>query len=171
MNGVAFKLSAPISLLYIIMQQSSTPSSTSAQHAKQELLSAGWPCCEFINSGVSVQVLQRPSDSLHSIFTGDLELEADAGVDSSGLDVWSGACNLLCSHIACHPELIRARNVLELGSGMGVCGLFAAQTRFGARTVALTDAGNFVMKVPLDVDEWCAKCDAVTGLGCEFGHE
>ncbi len=114
---------------------------------QHELLSAGWPCSEFINSGISVRVLHRPSDSLHSIFTGDLEFDSDSGIDSSGLDVWSGACALMCCHIATNPAIVSALNVLELGSGMGVCGLFAAQTRFGAQNVALTDAGNFVMKV------------------------
>ena len=123
------------------------PSLSTAHHVQRELLSAGWPCIEFNNSGISVRVLHRPSDSLHSIFTGDLEVDLDAGIDSTGLDVWSAACTLMCSYIASNPELLRSRNVLELGSGMGVCGFFAAHTQFGARTVALTDAGNFVMKV------------------------
>jgi hypothetical protein len=127
------------------------PSTTITQHVQQELLSAGWPCTDFSNSGISVRVLHRPSDSLHSIFTGDLEFDEDAGVDSSGLDVWSGACTLMCSYVASNPDLLRACNVLELGSGMGVCGLFSAQTRFGARAVALTDVGNFVMKVDTDL--------------------
>ena len=129
----------------------SMPSTTTTLHVQQELLSAGWPCTDFSNSGISVRVLHRPSDSLHSVFTGDLEFDADAGVDSSGLDVWSGACTLMCSYLASNPDLVRASNVLELGSGMGVCGLFVAHTRFGARTVALTDVGNFVMKVEADL--------------------
>lgn len=134
-----------IAALALMKPTKSPPLST--QHAHQELLSAGWPSTEFTNSGISVQVLHRPSDSLHSIFTGDLEFDADAGIDSSGLDVWSGACNLMCSYIASNPESLRAFNVLELGSGTGVCGLFAAQNQFGAQAVGLTDAGNFVMKV------------------------
>jgi hypothetical protein len=120
---------------------------TAQRGVQHELLSAGWPCSEFSNSGISVRVLHRPSDSLHSIFTGDLEFDSDSGIDSSGLDVWSGACALMCSHIATNPAIVSSLNVLELGSGMGVCGLFAAQTRFAAQNVALTDAGNFVMKV------------------------
>ena len=128
------------------MKLSKLPPSTT-QHVQQELLSAGWPCVDFTNSGITVHVLRRPSDCHQSIFTGDLEFDADAGIDSSGLDVWSGACNLMCSYIASNPESLRAFNVLELGSGTGVCGLFAAQNQFGAQAVGLTDAGNFVMKV------------------------
>jgi hypothetical protein len=128
-----------------MLQSTSLPANP--HHVQHELLSAGWPCSEFSHSGVSVRVLHRPSDSLHSVFSGDLEFEADAGIDSSGLDVWSGACNLLCSHISSHPELLHDMHVLELGSGMGVCGLYAAHTRFRAESVALTDAGNFVIKV------------------------
>jgi hypothetical protein len=128
------------------MKLSKLPPSTT-QHVQQELLSAGWPCVDFTNSGITVHVLRRPSDCHQSIFTGDLEFDADAGIDSSGLDVWSGACALMCTHIARNPGSLRAFNVLELGSGTGVCGLFAAQSQFGAQAVALTDAGNFVMKV------------------------
>ena len=129
------------------MQSPQLPPPSSAQVVHRGSYSLGWPCKEFSNSGISVRVVHRPSDSAHSIFTGDLEFDDDAGIDSSGLDVWSGACSLLCSHIATNPAIVSSFNVLELGSGMGVCGLFAAQTRFGAQNVALTDAGNFVMKV------------------------
>ena len=119
------------------MQTQLMPLPASALLVQHELLSMGWPCKEFINSGISVRVLHRPTDSSHSIFTGELEFDDDAGIDSSGLDVWSGACAVLCSHIASNPELMRKVKVLELGSGMGVCGLFAAQSRFGATTVAM----------------------------------
>ena len=128
---------------FLTHMQRSMPSPST----QRELLSAGWPCTKFSNSGIAVHVLHRPSDSLQSVFTGELEFDADAGVDSSGLDVWSGACALMCSYIASNPELMHAFNVLELGSGTGVCGLFVAQNRFGAQSVALTDAGNFVMRV------------------------
>jgi len=99
------------------------PPPPTVHRVQHELLSAGWPCSEFINSGISVRVLHRPSDSLHTIFTGDLEYDSDSGIDSSGLDVWCGACALMCCHIATNPAIASSLNVLELGSWMGVCGL------------------------------------------------
>jgi len=146
------------------MQSPQLPPPSSAQVVHRGSYSLGWPCKEFSNSGISVRVVHRPSDSAHSIFTGDLEFDDDAGIDSSGLDVWSGACTILCSHIAANPELMRNFKVLELGSGMGVCGLFAAQSRFGAESVAMC------AKLSMQHCVWLAFCSvhAVPRLTCIF---
>ena len=60
------------------------------------------------------------------------------GGDLTGLQVWPLALRL-CRLLHRHPQLVRARNVLELGSGTGVVGLLAASV--GARCV-LTDASD-----------------------------
>ena len=44
----------------------------------------------------------------------------------------------LATHLCDHPELVRGKSVLELGSGVGLVGLVAAA--LGARSVAVTDA-------------------------------
>ncbi len=43
---------------------------------------------------------------------------------STGLTMWPAAENL-CDHIVKHPNLVAGKRVLELGSGLGLCGLLA----------------------------------------------
>ena len=54
-----------------------------------------------------------------------------------GWRVWSSA-RRLCCQLAAEPLLVTGRRVLELGAGVGLCGLLAA--RMGACEVTLTDA-------------------------------
>ena len=72
---------------------------------------------------------------------GRAEVPAGRGADEPkpdllGLDIWPAALEL-CAYLASHPSLVQGRNVLELGAGVGLPGLLAAQ--LGARSVVLTD--------------------------------
>jgi len=59
-----------------------------------------------------------------------------------GLQVWRGAL-LLGDKLVSDPSLVRDAVVLELGAGVGLCGLLAAH--LGARSVFLTDVGDSVL--------------------------
>ncbi|KUF94087.1 Alcohol dehydrogenase 4 [Phytophthora nicotianae] len=58
-------------------------------------------------------------------------------VDGLGGEVWAGAL-VLCEFLETHDqEVVRERDVIELGAGCGLCGLVAAS--LGAKTTVLTD--------------------------------
>ena len=63
----------------------------------------------------------------------------DAGSCGVGGEVWPAAA-ALCTWLSEHAAEIRGAHVLELGSGTGVCGLYAAA--LGASSVTLTDGGS-----------------------------
>ncbi|KAK9824542.1 hypothetical protein WJX72_011185 [[Myrmecia] bisecta] len=62
--------------------------------------------------------------------------------DGLGARVWLVA-HSLCRELVEHPEIVRGCDVLELGSGCGICGILAAQ--LGARNVTLTDYEDQVL--------------------------
>jgi hypothetical protein len=57
--------------------------------------------------------------------------------DTVGWDIWEGATELLCEHVAENPLLVQGKRVLEIGAGVGVVGLIAAKC--GARSVVISD--------------------------------
>ena len=61
---------------------------------------------------------------------------------STGLALWSGSL-MLARHLADHPDLVRGRRVLELGAGMGLCGIVAH--KLGCRDASLTDGDAKVL--------------------------
>ncbi|KAK9822211.1 hypothetical protein WJX81_006190 [Elliptochloris bilobata] len=69
---------------------------------------------------------QEPQASSKAAFKGD----------DVGLDVWP-ACLLLADYLAQHCGAVAGRLVIELGSGVGLCGLAAAA--MGAQCAALSD--------------------------------
>ena len=69
-----------------------------------------------------------------------------AGVEddqSTGLGLWLGS-QVLCRYLTNNPELIFQRKVLEVGAGLGLCGLIAH--RLGASSVLLTDGDSNVLE-------------------------
>lgn len=56
--------------------------------------------------------------------------------NSTGLTLWRSS-HYLCEYLIQHPELIQHKQVVELGSGLGRCGILAHH--MGARHVCLTD--------------------------------
>jgi predicted nicotinamide N-methyase len=61
-------------------------------------------------------------------------------LSSTGLTLWRAA-PLLCNHLISNSEsLVKNKNILELGAGMGLCGLVAAV--LGAAAVFLSDGDS-----------------------------
>jgi len=57
-------------------------------------------------------------------------------LQSTGLTLWKGSENL-CKFLSVHTEYIRGKHVVELGAGLGLCGILAH--KLGAQKVILTD--------------------------------
>lgn len=56
--------------------------------------------------------------------------------DGVGTRVWAVATTV-CRELAAYPDIVRGKEVLEIGSGCGLTGIFAA--KLGAQRVTLTD--------------------------------
>ena len=70
--------------------------------------------------------------------------------DSTGLTLWR-ASKLLCQFMCTNYTKIRNKSVIELGSGLGLCGLLAYH--LGARNVVMTDGDTDVLtEMRLNVD-------------------
>lgn len=84
--------------------------------------------------------------------------------DTTCTTVWDGAV-LLADYLKADPSVVRGKNVLELGSGVGLVGLVSAC--LGAKYVELTDLPEAVHllseNTKLNKQLWrSAGCDAVT---------
>ena len=66
-----------------------------------------------------------------------LEERGAETADTVGWDIWEGATELLCEHVAENPRLVQGKRVLEIGAGVGVVGLVAAKC--GAKSVVISD--------------------------------
>jgi hypothetical protein len=66
-------------------------------------------------------------------------------VDQVGLDIWESATDLICRYILANAHLVRDRQVIELGAGVGVVSMLAA--KLGARTVVCTDYDPVVLSL------------------------
>mmetsp|Transcript_20165 Transcript_20165/g.43807 ORF Transcript_20165/g.43807 Transcript_20165/m.43807 type:complete len:242 (-) Transcript_20165:217-942(-) len=63
---------------------------------------------------------------------------------STGMSVWKGS-EILCQYLTKHPDLIREKRILELGAGVGLCGIVSAKV-IGASYVLLTDGDHMVLR-------------------------
>lgn len=63
--------------------------------------------------------------------------------NSTGVTVWLGS-EIMSEYLQSYPTLVRQKHVLELGAGLGLCGLIAHH--LGARRVTLTDGDSEVLK-------------------------
>ncbi|KAL7537725.1 hypothetical protein ACHAXR_008020 [Thalassiosira sp. AJA248-18] len=63
---------------------------------------------------------------------------------STGMSVWKGS-EILCQYLIEHPDLIRNKRILELGAGVGLCGIVSAKV-LGASSVLLTDGDHMVLR-------------------------
>jgi predicted nicotinamide N-methyase len=91
------------------------------------------------------------------------ELALGRGV---GAKLWRAA-SMLSDRLFEDPAFVRGQSVLELGAGVGLCGLLAA--KLGARRVALTDFEPALLdslvlaardnRAPGDADTRVARCD------------
>mmetsp|Transcript_23547 Transcript_23547/g.50838 ORF Transcript_23547/g.50838 Transcript_23547/m.50838 type:complete len:307 (+) Transcript_23547:332-1252(+) len=62
---------------------------------------------------------------------------------STGMSVWKGS-EILCQYLIEHPHVIRGKKVLEVGAGVGLCGVVSAKV-LGASSVLLTDGDQLVL--------------------------
>ena len=62
--------------------------------------------------------------------------ERPTGQEFYGEYVWPSAL-VMCDYLKRNPEIVKGKRVLELGSGTGIVGLYAA--KLGAKHVTLTD--------------------------------
>ena len=62
--------------------------------------------------------------------------------NSTGLGLWLGS-EVLCQYMLEHQELIKGKRILELGAGLGLCGIVAYQ--LGAAKVIMTDGDKAVL--------------------------
>ncbi len=71
--------------------------------------------------------------------------------DSTGLTLWR-ASKLLCNYLSSNPHIVRNKHVIELGAGLGLCGLLTYY--LGAKSVVLTDGDTDVLnELRYNVDE------------------
>ena len=61
---------------------------------------------------------------------------------STGLALWLGS-EKMCGYLTNHPELVSGKKVLELGAGVGLCGIIASH--LNASRVVLTDGDTSVL--------------------------
>ena len=62
--------------------------------------------------------------------------------DSTGLTLWR-ASKLLCNYMCSNPQVIQNKRVLEIGAGLGLCGLLAYHLH--ASSVVMTDGDTDVL--------------------------
>lgn len=62
--------------------------------------------------------------------------------DSTGLTLWR-ASKLLCNYMCSNPDCVEKKRVLEIGAGLGLCGLLAYHLR--ASSVVMTDGDTDVL--------------------------
>lgn len=79
---------------------------------------------------------QRPNQSPIVIELQGYRYESDKIWQSTGLTIWKAA-HFLCEYMVEHSDEIRNKSVLELGAGLGLCGILAHQLE--AEMVYLTD--------------------------------
>ena len=68
--------------------------------------------------------------------SGKLRVKFPHLLESTGLTLWGGSKNL-CNYLSENPTYVADKIVLELGAGLGVCGILAH--KLGAKKVVLTD--------------------------------
>jgi len=65
-----------------------------------------------------------------------MKAENGQTLDSTGLTLWK-ASHEMCSFLTCHSNLVKQKTVLELGAGLGLCGILCHHLE--AANVVLTD--------------------------------
>jgi predicted nicotinamide N-methyase len=80
--------------------------------------------------------IQQPNINIH---IRGYKTEADQVWKSTGLTLWRAAEHL-CQYMVQHSELIQGKRVVELGAGLGLCGILAH--RLGGSSVCITDGDS-----------------------------
>ena len=145
--GAAARLEAALASLSLAAPDATPPDARARQtyaSLRDALEAARAACADASGVVASVRELafglpERDSRSDESSLDDDVvrvrvrELALGRGV---GAKLWRAA-SMLSDVLFADPAFVRGQSVLELGAGVGLCGLLAA--KLGARTVALTD--------------------------------
>lgn len=174
--GAAARLEAALASLSLAAPDASSPDARARQtHASlRDALEAARAACADA-SGVVASVrelafgLSVPPRSDRGSRNDDVvrvrvrELALGRGV---GAKLWRAA-SMLSDVLFADPAFVRGQSVLELGAGVGLCGLLAA--KLGAKTVALTDFEPALLdslalavrdnRAPGDAETRVARCD------------
>ena len=174
--GAAARLEAALASLSLAATGASSPDARARQtHASlRDALEAARAACADA-SGVVASVrelafgLSAPLRSDRGSRNDDVvrvrvrELALGRGV---GAKLWRAA-SMLSDVLFADPAFVRGQSVLELGAGVGLCGLLAA--KLGAKTVALTDFEPALLdslalaardnRAPGDAETRVARCD------------
>ena len=89
------------------------------------------------------------------------ERSNDLEEDGTGLNIWDGAI-LLANYLQLHPDIVRGKRVLELGSGPGFVGIVAGLA--GALEVVLTDLPYCLPLMKENVER---NMEAARSSGCQ----
>lgn len=94
----------------------------------------------------------------------------DASAVEAGLGwrVWVAA-PALCRLLLQAPELVAGRTVLELGAGVGLCGLLAAA--LGAARVQFTDVASLLPALRVNIDANVSSCPDVSCSALDWDDE
>ena len=174
--GAAARLEAALASLSLAAPDASSPDACARQtHAslRDALEAARAACADASGVVASVRELAfglsaRPRSDRGSrnddvVRVRVRELALGRGV---GAKLWRAA-SMLSDVLFADPAFVRGQSVLELGAGVGLCGLLAA--KLGAKTVALTDFEPALLdslalaarenRAPGDAETRVARCD------------
>ena len=173
--GAAARLEAALASLSLAAPDATSPDARARQtHASlRDALEAARAACEEASGvvasvrelafGLSERSRSDRGEEKNVVRVRVRELALGRGV---GAKLWRAA-SMLSDRLFEDPAFVRGQSVLELGAGVGLCGLLAA--KLGARRVALTDFEPALLdslalaardnRAPGDAETRVARCD------------
>lgn len=92
-------------------------------------------------------------------------LDSDETAQSTGVTLWQAAPRLSHYLVSTTEEFVAGKSILELGAGLGLCGMVAHH--LGAKYVALTDADTITLeRMRMNVEKNCPNNSDEHSIGC-----